>query len=270
MGEDLANSLYYGRHNATGDGLVMAQNVDAKTQLLEFGKRYPNGIEVSPGMAKSTIAGNITAFNEHSAILINKAGERVVNEKASNREILEVEVEQTDSMLYLLMDQSTFDVWREKLSAAGISGDDIDRWLSNNGASNPQFFSGASIKDLAEVSEISEESLLSTIERYNGFVVGGEDTDFNRPAQYMSASIGSGPYYLVEQKPRFATTMGGLVLNENLQVLNNDDEVIVGLYAAGEIGGGVMGDDSPSGANNAWAITSGMLAGEAAYNFLSE
>lgn len=78
----------------------------------------------------------------------------------------------------------------------------------------------------------------------------------------MTMEIGDGPYYLVEQKPRFATTMGGLVVNEWLEVQNTSDETISGLYAAGEVVGGVMGDDSPSGANNGWAVTSGKLAAE--------
>ena len=48
-----------------------------------------------------------------------------------------------------------------------------------------------------------------------------------------------------------------------MQVLNQDGNAISGLYAAGETCGQVMGDDSPSGANNAWAITSGKLAADA-------
>lgn len=44
---------------------------------MEYGKRYPNGVEVSKGIAKSTIAGNITGWTM-SAILVNAEGERVV------------------------------------------------------------------------------------------------------------------------------------------------------------------------------------------------
>ena len=91
----------------------------------------------------------------------------------------------------------------------------------------------------------------------------GNDEDFGRSADYMTMAIGDGPYYLVEQKPRFATTMGGLVVNASLQVENTDGDVIPGLDAAGEVVGGVMGDDSPSGANNGWALTAGKLAAEA-------
>lgn len=56
--------------------------------------------------------------------------------------------------------------------------------------------------------------------------------------------------------------MGGVVANDRLQVLDADGAVIGGLYAAGEFVGGVMGSNSPSGANNGWALTSGKLAAE--------
>ena len=71
-----------------------------------------------------------------------------------------------------------------------------------------------------------------------------------------------GPYYLVEQKPRYATTMGGLVVNGSLEVQNNAGESIQGLFACGEVVGAVMGSNSPSGANNGWALTSGKLAAD--------
>ena len=101
------------------------------------------------------------------------------------------------------------------------------------------------------------------MERYNGFVAAGVDEDFGRAEAYLTMPIGDGPYYIIEQKPRFATTMGGLVVNTSMQVLSTSGSPIAGLYAAGENCGQVMGDDSPSGANNAWAITSGKLAADA-------
>ena len=107
-----------------------------------------------------------------------------------------------------------------------------------------------------------EMSLKETVAKYNSFVRDGEDKDFHREARFLKKEVGEGPYYLVEQKPRFATTMGGLVVNDTLEVVNKKGNVINGLYAAGEVVGGVMGTDSPSGANNAWALTSGKLAAE--------
>ena len=198
-----------------------------------------------------------------SAILVNKEGSRVVNEKASNRTILETEITQTDSMLYLLLDEETFEVWKTKLAAAGITEDNINDYLENNGSTTPVFYHAETIAELEKLAGMEENALAKTVEKYNSFVANGEDTDFGRSADYLKKEIGDGPYYLIEQKPRFATTMGGLVINEKMQVLNQNDEVITGLYAAGETCGQVMGDDSPSGANNAWALTSGKLAAEA-------
>ena len=91
-----------------------------------------------------------------------------------------------------------------------------------------------------------------------------KDADFGRPVQYMNAQISAeGPYYIVEQQPRFATTMGGVCTDDNLNMIKADGSVIPNLYGAGEIVGGVMGDDSPAGANVGWALTSGRVAADA-------
>lgn len=262
--EEMQNALYYGPASSTGDGIIMAtaEDVNAATRLMEYGKRYPNGIEVDEGVAKSTINSNIAAFNEGAAILVNPEGKRVVNEKASNREILTVELEQEGQMLYVLMDAPTFETYKEKLATTGVTAEAVDEYLAANGTSTPIFATADTLEELAAIVNMDPATLTATVDTYNSYVEAGNDADFGRPVEYMNKQINEGPYYLVEQKPRFATTMGGLVVNTSLQVLNNNDEVIPGLYAAGETVGGVMGDDSPSGANNGWAVTSGMLAGE--------
>ena len=262
LNDEMDTALYYGPETSTGDGIIMAtEDASAQTENMEYGKRYPNGVEVAEGIAKSTIAGNIVAW-KMGAILVNPEGSRVVNEKASNRTILEVELEQTNGMLYLLMDSETFEVWRTKLAAAGISDENIDTWLEANGTSTPVFAHGETLADAAKAVGMDAETLAKTVETYNGYVEAGEDAEFGRAADYLHA-IGEGPYYLIEQKPRFATTMGGVVINKSMQAIGTDGNVISGLYAVGEMAGQVMGDDSPSGANNAWALTSGYLAANA-------
>ena len=260
--DEMKSALYYGPSTSTGDGIRMAEAVNAQTANMEYGKRYPNGIEVDTGIAKSTIAGNIVGWTM-SAILVNADGNRVVNEKASNRTILEEELQQPGGMLYLLLDSETFEVWKTKLAPAGISEGDIEKYLASNGTTTPVFAHGETLEEAAAAAGVNAENLATTVEKYNSFVEKGEDADFGRNASYLTMKIGAGPYYLIEQKPRFATTMGGLVVNTNMQVLNQEGSAISGLYAAGETCGQVMGDDSPSGANNAWAITSGKLAADA-------
>ena len=113
------------------------------------------------------------------------------------------------------------------------------------------------VKKAAEAVGIDGKALTKTIEKFNTYVENGEDKDFHRAKEYLTSTFAEGNIYIVEQKARYATTIGGLDVDGNLQVVDTNGKVIDGLYAAGEIIGGVMGDDSPSGANNGWALTSG-------------
>ena len=123
---------------------------------------------------------------------------------------------------------------------------------------------GNTIEEVAKLAGVNGDNLKATVARYNSFVKAKKDADFDRPVQYMKAEISAeGPYYIVEQKPRFATTMGGLVTDDHLNVMTKDGKTIPGLWAAGELVGGVMGDDSPAGANVGWALTSGRVAADA-------
>lgn len=251
------NGLFYGLDSSNGEGLVMAvEDANAGTTHMEYIKEYPNGVETSKKHAKSTIAGNITAFSK-AAILVNQKGERVVNEKASNHDILNALKKQSGETLYLVMDEATFNEWKTKLAAAGLSEDMIDAYVANNGNSKPVFTMGATIKEAAEAAGIDGNVLTKTIEKFNTYVEDGEDKDFHRAKEYLTSKFAEGNIYIVEQKARYATTMGGLDVDGNLQVVDTNGKAIDGLYAAGEIIGGVMGDDSPSGANNGWALTSG-------------
>lgn len=262
LSQELNNILFYGTKSSTGDGILMTTTpeLNAATRLMEYGKIYPNGVEVSQGYAKSTIGGNIEVL-KRNGLLVNTSGKRVINERASNKEILKVLLQQDPQMLFLLMDAKHFEIFTEAVEEGGITREDLARWIENE-AETPQIFQAATLEELAEKANMSRESLVDTVARYNGWVEKQKDEDFDRQLEFLQEKVGEGPYYMIEQKPRFATTMGGLVANNDLQVMNRNDQAIEGLYAAGEVVGGVMGSDSPSGANNAWALTSGKLAAE--------
>ena len=260
---EMQKVLYYGPVSSTGDGLKMAQDLGVKTQLLQYGKRYPNGIEVAPGIAKSTIYANVGAFDQ-AGILVNVDGVRFVNEKASNRHILEPMLRNKNGQAYVFMDQKSWEGFYKRAPETGVSQADMDKYLANDGKSAPLFVKGATIEEVAKKAGINAEALKATVAKYNGFVKAKKDADFGRPVEYMKAEISAeGPYYIVEQKPRFATTMGGVCTDDNLNLVKTDGTVIPNLYGAGEIVGGVMGDDSPAGANVGWALTSGRVAADA-------
>ena len=263
LSEPVKSALYYGPVSSTGDGHKMAMALGAKTQLMEYGKRYPNGIEVAPGIAKSTIYANVGAFDQ-AGILVDVNGKRFVNEKASNRHILDPMMQTPNHQAYVFMDQKSWEGFYKRLPETGVSHEDADKFLAANGTMKPLFAKADTIEGVAKIAGVNADNLKATVKRYNEFVTAKKDADFARPVQYMKATIAAeGPYYIVEQKPRFATTMGGLCTNDNLNVVKNDGAVIPGLYAAGELVGGVMGDDSPAGANVGWALTSGRVAADA-------
>lgn len=258
--------LYYGLKSATGDGLLMATipALKAQTRAMDQGKIYPNGLEVSQGVAKSTIGGNLIVLKENG-ILVNQLGKRVVNERASNKLVLEALLRQRSPMLYLLLDGKHFEHFSQGVAEGGITSEELACWIAQEGKATPRILKAATLEQLAIKAQMPVEQLIESVGKFNYWVAQGRDEEFHRAPEYLQEPIGAGPYYLIEQKPRFATTLGGLAVNRSLQVLNQQNQPIKGLYAAGEVVGGVMGSDSPSGANNAWALTSGKLAAEAVW-----
>lgn len=267
---NLKNALYYGVKSSNGDGHRMAMKIGAKTQMMDLGKIYPNGMEVAPGIAKSTIWSNKAAFEDNSGIMVNRAGKRVISELDTNHNIKNEEVKQ-GGKLFILMDQKTYDAFLTKLNITGISKGDMDNWLAQDGKGYPIVVKADSIPAVAKKAGVNGAELQKTVARYNTFVKNGKDEEFNRPAKFMKTQVSlTGPYYIVEQQPRFATTMSGVVTDRTLNVVNKQDKPIKGLFAAGELVGGAMGDDSPPGGNMAWAMTSGKLAAESAVKFLNK
>lgn len=260
--EPLKSALYYGPVSSTGDGHKMAEEIGVPLELMQFGKRYPNGVEAAPGRAASVIQGNYRAWLK-SGILVNANGKRVVNEKASNNNIMRVLEKQPRGMLFLVMDESTFTAFKAGVHTLGITDEQISKWLKANGSTPPIFAHGKTLKEAAEHAKINAEELAKTIDQYNEYVKAGKDAEFGRPAAFMKETIKKeGPYYIVEQQPRFATTMGSVKVNEALEVLGKDGKPIPGLYAAGEIANAVHGDDSSPGMNISWGFTSGKVSSE--------
>lgn len=264
LGGTLKNKLYYGPVSSTGDGHKMAMNAGAGMQLMQYAKIYYNGLEVAPGIAKSTLTGNARALSL-GAIMVDKNGKRVVDEKGTGPSIIAAQAKAEGGLLYLVLDEPTFKIFREGIKNNGVSTAEVEKWLAQNGKSAPLFAHADTLADAARIAGINADNLVDTVKRYNGFVKTGKDEDFGRKPANMKAEISSkGPYYIVEQKPRFATTMGSVQLSKTLQVLDKHGKPIPNLYAAGEVANCVHGDDSAPAANVAWVATSAKLASDSA------
>ena len=273
---DQMGTLFYGASASTGDGIIMAEEVGAMTHYMQYLKSYPQGIE------KPLDGGNITADGttfrgnayisplasqavtlNDGAIYVNVEGERCMNENMDFVSIKKVTQKQTDMTVYLVMDQKGYDNWMGMMEvSAGLTPEIVAPWLDADDG-KPVFRKGATVEEAAAKAGIDAEKLSATVAHFNEMVASGKDDDFGR--EEMSVGLDSdGPIYIVEQRLRMATSLGGLKTSTSFEVYDENEQVIDGLYACGEVIGGVHGDESMPSNCVAWAVTSGRLAAKAA------
>lgn len=120
------------------------------------------------------------------------------------------------------------------------------------------------LEALAKHYGIPEKPFLEQVERFNGFVKNGEDKEFHRILEFNKGlSVKKAPFYAIECCPKIHHTMGGVLINTKAQVINAvSGQPIKGLYAGGEITGGVHGASRLGTVAVIDALTFGMIAGE--------
>jgi fumarate reductase flavoprotein subunit len=119
------------------------------------------------------------------------------------------------------------------------------------------------LAEAAQMAGLNAQALQETVNIYNGYCSSGVDEEFDKAAEYL-IPVGDGPYYLVEVADGYYTTVGGIRISPNMEVLGSEFEPIPGLYAGGSDAGGLYGDSydvscSP-GSQASWAVNSGRLA----------
>lgn len=112
--------------------------------------------------------------------------------------------------------------------------------IYEGGAVKGCVYKGDTLDELAQAAGIDAEGLKATVERYNELYDSGADTDCFKDFNCMSA-VRTPPFYCVPINPIPLGTLGGLRINENMQVLTDEGEAIPGLYAAGNASGNFFG-----------------------------
>ena len=273
---DQMGTLFYGASASTGDGIIMAEEVGAMTHYMQYLKSYPQGIEKPLDGGHITADGTTFRGNAYisplasqavtlndGAIYVNVEGERCMNENMDFVSIKKVTQKQTDMTVYLVMDQKGYDNWMGMMEvSAGLTPEIVAPWLDADDG-KPVFRKGATVEEAAAKAGIDAEKLSATVAHFNEMVASGKDDDFGRAE--MSVGLDSdGPIYIVEQRLRMATSLGGLKTSTSFEVYDENEQAIDGLYACGEVIGGVHGDESMPSNCVAWAVTSGRLAAKAA------
>ena len=255
---------YYGPMTSTGDYFDFAQNMNLVARNLDWYKVYPHGLEVEPGIAKLTTYSTKEA-TDMGAIFVNTDGKRIVNESAPYTHFRDAIAAQKDKIAFVVMDQRTWDRFYELLLKYGFTTDEVQGFFDLDGKKSPILVKG-DLQTVAQKAGINYTNLQKTLTDYADEVKAGKDHEFNRPAKFMHEYEGS-TYYVIEQKLRFCTTLGGYETNKQMQLLDQEFNPVANFYASGEIVGGANGHDSMPSMMNSWSYASGFVAGtEAADN----
>lgn len=228
---------------ATGDGIVMAQEVGADLTDIEEIQIHPTTDPETGYMFTEGLRGD-------GAILVNLDGKRFTDELLTRDVVSANILKQRDGIAYLITNEA---MREENASLAG--------YIEENYA-----VQGDTIRDLAKTLKIDEETLENTLETYAAYVKAGKDKDFDRA--HLTQTLEEGPYYALEVTPGIHHTMGGVKIDTKAHIINTEGESIKGLYAAGEITGGVHGGNRIGGNAVADIVIFGRIAGQTAVSEL--
>lgn len=230
---------------ATGDAIALLKDLKVAFVDMKEIQIHPTVIPHDNHLITEAVRGN-------GAILVNKYSKRFVNELDTRDLVSQAELKQKDGINFLLFDENI----RKSLKA-------IEKYDDEG-----LLIKAKTLKDLGKALEIDEKELLKTIETYNQYVISGKDQDFGRES--MKSKIDASPFYAVKVSPAVHYTMGGVKINEKAQVLNENGQIIKGLFAAGEVTGGIHGANRLGGNSLTDITVFGKIAGDSAYENLNK
>ena len=229
----------------TGDAFAWLEKFDAQLRLMNEIQTHPSVVPGRGMLITEAVRGN-------GAIMINHEGKRFVNELDTRDVTSNAILALPEKRAYIFFNQDV----RKSLKA--IEGYDKAGVL----------ISGNTVEEIAANLNIDSSTLQSTLDTYNLAQATGKDTQFGRLD--MARSLVRGPYYAVEIEPAIHHTMGGVAINTRAQVLNTTGDVIPSLYAAGEVTGGVHGDNRLGGNAVADITIFGKIAADSALEDISK
>ena len=243
---DLKGTVTTNAPGATGDGIVMAQALGADLVDIEQIQLHPTVEQTTSILITESVRGD-------GAILVNQSGVRFTNELLTRDAVSAAELAQEGSYAYIIFDQKLRDNLKaiEKYVKSGIT------------------VQADTIEGLAEQLNIDPATLATTLADWNEIVKNKRDTQFGRTTG-MNEDLTTPPYYAIKIAPGIHHTMGGVKINTAAEVINTDGAAIPGLFAAGEVCGGVHGGNRLGGNAVADIVIFGRIAAESAMAYLAK
>ena len=226
---------------ATGDAFAWVTAIGGTTIQMANIQIHPTAEATNHILITEAVRGN-------GAILVNHEGQRFCNEMGTRDVVSAAILAQSQREALLVFDQTV----RKSLAA-------IETYASQH-----LLIEGSTLEALAGQMGVPAAQFTQAVSRYNAWQKAGYDEDYGRSATGMPVAIETAPFYAVRVKPAIHHTMGGLSVNTETQVLRADGTPIEGLFAAGEVTGGLHGANRLGGNGVADIVVNGRLAGLAA------
>ena len=233
--EDITTSNHPG---ATGDGIDMAVAIGAATEGIEYVQMLP-------------ITGNAVSTAIENQIFVNADGNRFVREDGRRDVMSNAVLEQPGKYMYMICDQRVAD--------ESITGSDIEKLLEDG-----VIYRADTLEELAEQIGVNADNLVKTVAQFNELVKGNGEDEFGRTVYDHTIEVG--PFWAsAKQKPCLHHTMGGVKIDTQTHVIDTNGDIIPGLYAAGEVCGGIHGSNRLGGNACADIFVFGRIAAESAF-----
>lgn len=230
---------------AQGQGIAMAMEAGAATVDMDQIQIHPT-VNVIDGVSHLITEG----LRGDGAILVNQEGKRFTDEVGTRDAVSKAEIEQTGSYAWLVIDSKM------------VEKSNVIQGYINSGLT----VTGNTPEELAKAMGSDEATFATTLKTWNQAVAEKKDAEFNRSS--FAEALDKAPYYAIKVSPGVHHTMGGVVINANAEVLTKEGNVISGLFAAGEVTGGVHGANRLGGNAVADFVVYGRIAGASAANYV--
>ncbi|MDO3411502.1 flavocytochrome c [Saccharibacillus sp. CPCC 101409] len=228
----------------TGDGIRLGQSAGADLVGMGFSQMMP----VSDPQTGALFSG--LQVPPQNFVMVNTQGKRFVNEYGS-RDQLSIAAIDNGGLFYLIADDKI------KETAYNTNQDKIDKQVAKG-----TLFRADTLEELARQIGVEPATLVDTIAKYNSYVDQGHDPEFGKSA--FDLKVATAPFYATPRKPAVHHTMGGLKIDTQTHVLNESGQIIPGLYAAGEVAGGIHAGNRLGGNSLTDIFTFGRIAGSTA------
>ena len=241
---ELAGFMTTNAAGIQGQGIKMAEALGAATVDMDQ-------IQIHPTVEANTAALITEGLRGDGAILVNAEGKRFFDEVSTRDKVSAAEIAQPGSYSYLIVDQAMAD-------ASNVIQGYIKKGFTTQ---------GETYEELAKALGMDEAAFAETMNTWNGYVEAKNDPEFGRTS--FANPLNTAPYYAIKVTAGVHHTMGGLKINPAAEVLTEDGSAIAGLFAAGEVTGGVHGANRLGGNAVADFVVFGRIAAQSAADYVA-